>query len=175
MKNLLLTSLVILGACGPTTIYEDTGDIPKPPVTSCDYNEWDLGLTDELGLAQYITSLPVYHDYVICGNLNNVVDTALQLDYDSFLFPITGNFGETHFTNIVLQTGHSHTPLVELFLVVDGLEPLKLSHFIGVKGIVQVIDWPVLLQGQYQNDLLVRISGYSFATELDSEYEMRFW
>lgn len=174
MKNLLLLSLAVLSCCGPQTTENDGGDVPEGP--PCDYVEWNTGVSNDLAFPQYIDTLPALSEYTICGEFDNQIrKSQLVIDYDLYLFPLVGEKGSTELVSFALDCESTHTPLIELFITVDDSEPVQLEYFVGTDGVVQVIEWPVFLQGDYKNDLIVRVSTYVFAPDIDSEYELRFW
>ena len=171
-----ITIGLLLTACGSDTTIKDEVSTDPPQQEICDYEEWDIGTTEELSLAQFVTSLPVFTEYKLCGDISNEIEgSTLILDYDSYLYPVVGLTGNTELLNFSLNIDLTHTPLVEVFIVFDGAEPVQVGYFIGASGVIQVIDWPVLLQGTYQNDVILRVSAFSFATSLESEYKLRFW
>lgn len=183
MKKLLLT-LFILAGCTSENTSSGPGDGTTPPVETCDFIE---SFVDHQSpeTAQFVTTLPVFSEYSLCGNNTHIylTETIFQVDQDHYLFPLV-SLEDTVTVNFVVDTEINppytqyHTPTIKFHVVYDGGDPIQIAYFIGAITNVTVLDWQVPMLGEYQNDLIVEVSSfvnYPFDASSSQDYILKFW
>ena len=167
---------VIVSACDGGA--KGSGDGDPPPVETCDFYESFVGHQSP-DTAQFITTLPVFSEYSLCGNNTHIYisETVVEVDQDHYLFPLV-SLADVMTVNFTVNTVKDHTPVVDFYTVYDGLPPVQVGHFIGTLTNLTILDWPVLLLGDFQNDLIVRVSSYvsvPFDASSSENYTLKFW
>jgi hypothetical protein len=178
MKKLLLTTLFVLAGCSVEHTTSDPDGGTPPPVESCDFDEAFVGHQSP-DSAQFIATLPVFSEYSLCGNNTHIYisETVLEVDQDHYLFPLV-SLEDVMTVNFTVNTVKDHIPVVDFYTVYDGLPPVQVGHFIGTLTNLTILDWPVLLLGDFQNDLIVRVSSYvsvPFDASSSENYTLKFW
>jgi hypothetical protein len=178
MKKLLLTTLLFLAGCGPShTDSDGTGPV-DPPAPTCDFDEF-FGGHQTPDSAQFVTSLPVFSDYSLCGNNTHTYNSenVLLIDADHYLFPLV-TVEAVMPVNFKVTTVENHTPIVDFYTVQDGFPPVQVGHFVGTQTSLIILDWPILTLGIFQNDLIVKVSSFvnvPFGASSSEDYILKFW
>jgi hypothetical protein len=177
MKKLLpFVFTAALASCNDNVIKVggDTGE-PTDPQANCDFVEIDLGPETSFDQPQYIDALPALSERIVCGTMSNTFDGPLVIDYDLYLFPLA-TFEEQVLVNFAVETDDTHTPLLEVFVSADDMEePQLVGSFVGLEGIVAVLDWPIGVTGEVKTDLYVRVSAYSQFPNSSADYVLKYW
>ena len=184
MKKLLLTTLCAFVGCNVENTKSDSGEVNSPPVETCDFVESFIDHQSP-ETAQFITTLPVFSEYSLCGNNTHMylTETIFQVDQDHYLFPLV-SLENTVTVNFVVDTESNspypqyHTPTIKFHVVYDGGDPIQIAYFIGAITNVTVLDWQVPTLGEYQNDLIVEVSSfvnYPVNASSSQDYTLKFW
>jgi hypothetical protein len=170
--TLILGMVFILGfitSCSPSELGDGQS---SPPVKDCDFTEYSTGPEFDLDKQQFITTLPVFSENTLCGSFESV-DTFY--DVDTYLFPLVSTSKiEPVLVNFVVDVDGENTPVIDFYYKADDLPLIQIGHFVGGEGFLNILDWPIWLAGDYQNDLVIVISSYN---PLDGivPYDILFW
>jgi hypothetical protein len=174
----LLCLAALLTACGGDSSDVDV-TVPDPPVEQlCDYLE--IEPNNEFDEANFVDLLPVLDPYLICGDFLFVSEEMKDIDfYHFFLNPDPGQ--DTVYMNFMITTSPEVFPSIRLAQTVydeDGFETgeyTTLGVFVGDKGFLVVLDFPVPYDFLNNNDLFVQFEGVGTQPYQPYQYEIEYW